>query len=97
VYRSDEDRDAAIAPAAAAPAPPELVVVEVLPPRSWRQAPDPPNPEPSASPSQLPQRISYGALSFGLSAMMLPLVVTMFVVMLPVRWLFGTGESRMNR
>ena len=48
---------------------------------------------PASSPSLIPG-LSYGVLTLGLGAAMLPLVVTMIVMLAPVRWLWGASSDR---
>lgn len=83
VYRSDPG--AGTSP----PAAPGPIVVDVPPPVSERRAAPQPAPAPSLS-----QQLSYGALTLGIGAAMLPLVMTMIVVLVPMRWLFGGSNER---
>jgi hypothetical protein len=88
VYRSDA------AAAVSNPHPEGLpAVVTLSPGHQWQsvvprsRAALPPSPSPLL-------RLPYRALTLGLGAAMLPLVVTAIVMIAPVRWLWGPSERR---
>lgn len=87
MYRSDA--------AAGAPVPPLEGQPAVLqhPTRDERSPAAPAAAAPPPSPSLVPG-LSYGVLSLGLGAAMLPFVVTMVVMLAPMRWLWGASSDR---
>ena len=88
VFRSDRAAGSAVAPA-----------VELIPP--GRGSLQRVAPEPAADSVAVAVALPLSALSFGLGVAMMPLFATMFVMLVPMRWLLGAppasqtaGESR---
>lgn len=68
--------------------------VELIPPRSTLQRQAPQEREEPAPRDLQAGMLPLTALSFGLGVAMMPVFATMFVILVPVRWMFGEPARR---